>query len=91
MLSDAYVFDTTVADNLRVAAPEATDDDLRAALGRAGLENVDLSDRVGEDGAGLSGGQRQRLLLARALLGGPPGSALGRTDRALGQRGRRMR
>ncbi len=69
MLSDAYVFDTTVADNLRVAAPEATDDDLRAALGRAGLENVDLSDRVGEDGAGLSGGQRQRLLLARALLG----------------------
>lgn len=69
MLSDAHVFDATVADNLRVAAAGATEADLLSALDRAGLSELDLSGAVGEDGSRLSGGQRQRLLLARALLG----------------------
>ncbi|MGW2814269.1 thiol reductant ABC exporter subunit CydD [Streptomyces sp. NPDC001415] len=71
---DAHLFDSSVRENLRLARPDATDDDLRAALERARLLDwVDgLPDRldtlVGEHGARLSGGQRQRLALARALL-----------------------
>lgn len=75
---DAHVFATTIADNLRVAVPDATDTELRAALARARLLDwVDglpqgLRTPVGADGAVLSGGQRQRLLLARAFLVDPP-------------------
>ncbi|GAA4914863.1 ATP-binding cassette subfamily C protein/ATP-binding cassette subfamily C protein CydC [Stackebrandtia albiflava] len=69
MLSDAHVFHTTVRENLLVAAPEAEDEALTAALRLAGLPDLDLDRPVGEDGGELSGGQRQRLLLARALLG----------------------
>ncbi|MGP4046398.1 thiol reductant ABC exporter subunit CydC [Streptomyces sp. 2A115] len=75
---DAHVFATTVADNLRIAVPDATDAELRVALARARL--LDWADSlpkglrtpVGADGAVLSGGQRQRLLLARAFLADPP-------------------
>lgn len=71
---DAHVFDSTIRENLRLARPGATDDDLRDALSRARLldwvralpEGLDTA--VGEHGARLSGGQRQRLALARALL-----------------------
>ncbi|MFF9918764.1 thiol reductant ABC exporter subunit CydD [Streptomyces globisporus] len=71
---DAHVFDSTIRENLRLARPGATDDDLRDALARARLldwvralpEGLDTA--VGEHGARLSGGQRQRLALARALL-----------------------
>ena len=69
MLSDAHVFDGTVADNLRIAAGDVSDDELRAVLARAGLSGLEPSEPVGENGSRLSGGQRQRLLLARALLG----------------------
>jgi len=72
MLSDAHVFDSTVADNLRLAAPSADDAELVEALERAGLADLELTTTVGEDGGQLSGGQRQRLLLARALLGNHP-------------------
>jgi len=71
---DAYLFDTTIAANLRIARPDATAGDLRAVLGQARLLDwVDsLSDGldtlVGEHGTALSGGQRRRLALARALL-----------------------
>ncbi|MFC7530115.1 thiol reductant ABC exporter subunit CydC [Actinoplanes sp. GCM10030250] len=73
---DAYLFDTTIAANLRVARPDATDDQLRAALSEARLLGwVDtlpdgLETLVGEHGRALSGGQRRRLALARALLAG---------------------
>jgi len=77
---DAYLFPTTIAANLRIARPDATDPELEEALGRAGLADWvaslpdGLQTPVGEDGALLSGGQRQRLALARGLLA--PGGLL---------------
>ncbi|MBU3871701.1 thiol reductant ABC exporter subunit CydC, partial [Streptomyces sp. 4503] len=71
---DAHVFDSSLRENLRLARPGASDDELRAALAAARLRDwVDglpdgLDTLVGEQGARLSGGQRQRLALARALL-----------------------
>ncbi|MEV0638062.1 thiol reductant ABC exporter subunit CydD [Streptomyces sp. NPDC050619] len=72
------LFAGTIADNVRLARPDADDAAVRRALGDAGaLEFVDaLSEGVetvlGEDGAGLSAGQRQRLALARAFLADRP-------------------
>ncbi|MFC5214035.1 thiol reductant ABC exporter subunit CydD [Streptomyces coerulescens] len=71
---DAHLFDSSVRENLLLARKDATEADLRDALGRARLLDwVDglpdgLDTLVGEHGARLSGGQRQRLALARALL-----------------------
>ncbi|MFD7595045.1 thiol reductant ABC exporter subunit CydD [Kitasatospora sp. NPDC059812] len=71
---DAHVFDSSLRENLRLARPGATEDDLRAALAAARLLDWTLTlpdgldTMVGEHGARLSGGQRQRLALARALL-----------------------
>ena len=71
---DAHVFDSTLEANLRLAKPEATEDELRDALDRARLlawtDSLPhgLGTPVGEHGARLSGGQRQRLALARVLL-----------------------
>ena len=75
---DAHLFDSTIEANLRVARPDATRTELRAALERAQLaEWVDslpagLDTPVGEHGRSLSGGQRQRLALARVLLADTP-------------------
>jgi thiol reductant ABC exporter CydC subunit len=75
---DAHVFDSTIRENLRLAAPDATDGQLWNALARARLsEWVEslpdgLDTLVGEEGARLSGGQRQRLVVARALLADAP-------------------
>lgn len=71
---DAHLFDSSVRENLLLARKDATEADLRDALGRARL--LDWADGlpdgldtlIGEYGARLSGGQRQRLALARALL-----------------------
>ncbi|CAL9519344.1 Vitamin B12 import ATP-binding protein BtuD [Streptomyces sp. enrichment culture] len=71
---DAHLFDSSVRENLLLARKDATEAQLRDALGRARLlEWADslpdgLDTLVGEHGARLSGGQRQRLALARALL-----------------------
>jgi thiol reductant ABC exporter CydC subunit len=71
---DAHVFDSTLGENLRLARREASDEQIRAALGRAGLLDwvealpAGLDTEVGEHGVRLSGGQRQRLSLARVLL-----------------------
>ncbi|PRX47879.1 ATP-binding cassette subfamily C protein CydD/ATP-binding cassette subfamily C protein CydCD [Prauserella shujinwangii] len=59
---------TTVAENLRLADPHATDRQLADALALAGLPDLDPHTRLGSAGAGLSGGQAQRVALARALL-----------------------
>ncbi|MFD4831327.1 ABC transporter ATP-binding protein/permease [Streptomyces uncialis] len=73
-----YLFHDTVAGNLRLARPDATDGELRAAARAAGVHDEirALSDGyatvIGERGSTLSGGQRQRLALARALLADAP-------------------
>ncbi|MFC8592068.1 ABC transporter ATP-binding protein/permease [Streptomyces atroolivaceus] len=71
---ETYLFHATIADNLRMARPDATDDEVTSAARTAGIhdEITALPDGyatvLGERGATLSGGQRQRLALARALL-----------------------
>ncbi|WP_284749971.1 ATP-binding cassette domain-containing protein [Amycolatopsis sp. RTGN1] len=62
---------TTVAENLRLAQPTATAEDLREALRQAALAELDPATLLGSGGSGLSGGQAQRVALARALLGAP--------------------
>jgi thiol reductant ABC exporter CydC subunit len=75
---DSYVFDSSIGENVRLARPDASDEQVHAALDRAGLGDwvASLPDgdrtRVGEHGAALSGGQRQRLALARVLLADRP-------------------
>lgn len=72
--SIALPFHGSIADNLRVASPDATDDQLHEVLRIAQLdEEVEampggLDAPIGEQGQRLSGGQQQRLALARALL-----------------------
>jgi thiol reductant ABC exporter CydC subunit len=78
LAQDAYVFDSTVLENVRLARPDATTEQVRAALAGARLLGwVDalpdgLDTWVGQHGARMSGGERQRLALARILLADPP-------------------
>ncbi|MER7177123.1 ABC transporter ATP-binding protein/permease [Streptomyces mesophilus] len=71
---ETHLFHASIADNLRLARADATDEELRRAARAAGVhdEIAGLTDGydtvLGERGATLSGGQRQRLALARALL-----------------------
>ncbi|MFF4399899.1 thiol reductant ABC exporter subunit CydD [Streptomyces sp. NPDC001480] len=73
-----HLYAGTIAENVRLARPDADDDAVRRALRDAGaLEFVDalpegVETLLGEDGAGLSAGQRQRLALARAFLADRP-------------------
>lgn len=70
----SHLFSGTIADNLRVAAPEATDGQLWEAMGTAQAAGfvralpLGMDTEVGQGGTTLSGGQRQRLCIARALL-----------------------
>jgi ATP-binding cassette subfamily B protein len=78
VFQESMLFNRTIAENLRVGKPDATDDEMRDAAARAqALEfikyNVEGFDaKVGERGRSLSGGERQRLSIARALLKDPP-------------------
>ncbi|MFE8991394.1 ABC transporter ATP-binding protein [Streptomyces collinus] len=66
---DTPLFHGTLAENLRLAAPEADDGALSEAARRCGVDRIAPMDTlVGERGATLSGGQRARIALARALL-----------------------
>ncbi|AXE39922.1 thiol reductant ABC exporter subunit CydC [Acidipropionibacterium virtanenii] len=73
LAQDAHVFATTVAENVRIGARDATDGEVADALRRAGLE-IPTDRVVGEDGATLSGGEAQRLALARVLVAHTPSS-----------------
>jgi ATP-binding cassette subfamily C protein CydCD len=73
-----HLYAGTIAENVRLARPDADDEAVRQALRDSGaLEFVDalpdgIATVLGEDGAGLSAGQRQRLALARAFLADRP-------------------
>jgi ABC-type multidrug transport system fused ATPase/permease subunit len=74
---DGHLFHDTVGENLRYAAPTASDDDLWDALRKVRLDGLiaslpaGLSTVVGERGYRFSGGERQRLTIARLLLAKP--------------------
>jgi thiol reductant ABC exporter CydC subunit len=74
---DPHLFDATIRDNLRLARPGATDEELEGAAARARLLPWIRSlprgwdTPVGTHGAAVSGGERQRLALARAFLADP--------------------
>ena len=74
---DTYIFHVSFGDNIRLARPEATADELEQAIHRASLQNVvdklpdGIHTIVGSGGHGLSGGERQRVALARLFLRNP--------------------
>jgi ATP-binding cassette subfamily B protein len=74
---DSHLFHETIAENLRYARPEATDEDLWIALDRAQVGELvrSLPDKldtvVGERGYRFSGGEKQRIAIARLLLKAP--------------------
>jgi ATP-binding cassette, subfamily C, bacterial CydC len=74
----SHLFSTSIRENLLVARPDATDEELEQALRRARIWDwVSVLPQgwdtlVGEEGQDLSGGQQQRIVLARALLAGAP-------------------
>lgn len=74
---DSHLYHDTIRANLQLARPDATDDELRAALGAAQIaalvDNLPdgLDTVVGDRGYRLSGGERQRLAIARLLLKSP--------------------
>ncbi len=78
VFQEALLFNRSIAENLRVGKPDATDEELRIAAIRAqALEFIERGDlkfdaNAGERGRMLSGGERQRLSIARALLKDPP-------------------
>jgi ATP-binding cassette, subfamily B, beta-glucan exporter len=78
VFQETLLFNRSIADNLRVGKPDAGEEELREAAGRAqALDFIDrsadgLQAHIGERGRLLSGGERQRLAIARALLKDPP-------------------
>jgi ATP-binding cassette, subfamily B, bacterial len=89
---ETYLFHASVADNLRFAKPDATDEELVAAARAAQIHEhiASLPDGyatlVGERGYRFSGGEKQRLAVARAILRSPPIMVLDEATSALDTR-----
>ena len=66
----------TVAGNVRLGAPDATDDDVAAAMATAACDGLDPRRRIAQNGADLSAGERQRIALARCFLRAERGASL---------------
>ncbi len=77
LMQDAILFDRSLKENLLLACPEATDDQLHAALEITELHDLlsrlpnGWDSRIGPRGTKISGGERQRVILARTLLQRP--------------------
>ena len=69
-----YIFDMTIRENIKLAKPNATDDEIWKACKDANLYDYikslpqGLDTKIGENGVKMSGGQKQRLAIARALI-----------------------
>ena len=69
-----YIFDMTIKENMLLAKPDATDEEINIAVKEAALDDFietlpnGLDTKVGESGIKLSGGQKQRVAIARAML-----------------------
>ncbi len=76
VFQETLLLNRSIADNLRVGKPTATEEEMRDAAERAQaldfIERIGFDAAVGERGRSLSGGERQRLSIARALLKDPP-------------------
>ncbi len=78
VFQEVLLFNRSIAENLRVGNPDATEEELRAACARAQVLDVierqpqGFETNAGERGRLFSGGERQRLSIARALLKDPP-------------------
>jgi ABC-type multidrug transport system fused ATPase/permease subunit len=77
VLQDPFLFSGTIADNIRFAKPDASDDDVADVAKAVGVDRIarrfeeGLDHPVREGGAGLSAGERQLISIARALLADP--------------------
>lgn len=78
IFQDNYLFAGTIADNIRMGRPEATEQQIQAVVEQVGIAEMlvrlpdGLDTMVGEGGAQLSGGERQRIAIARALIKDAP-------------------
>jgi ATP-binding cassette subfamily B protein IrtB len=78
VFQDVYLFEGTIADNIRLGRPDATGEQVREAARRARADEIvqrlpaGWDSQVGEGGTKLSGGERQRVSIARALLKDAP-------------------
>ncbi len=74
----AYIFNDTIRENIRMGRDDATEPEIMAAAGKAGLGEwlasvpEGLDTQAGERGSSISGGQRQRVAIARAILKDAP-------------------